>query len=80
MLPFAENLAKYGYCTFAYSMRGQGNSTGYSNLISRTEMYDLMEVIRFVKGDPSVDSGKVCLTGSSQGGIISLLLHALVPA
>ena len=73
VLTFAENLAKYGYCIFTYSMRGQGNSTGYSNLISRTEMYDLIEVIRYVKGDQSVDSGKVCLTGSSQGGIISFM-------
>jgi len=73
MLPFAENLAKYGYCAFTYSMRGQGNSTGYSNLISRTEMYDLIEVIKYVKGDQAVDTGKVCLTGSSQGGIISFM-------
>jgi predicted acyl esterase len=73
VLDYAENLSKYGYYTVAYSMRGQGNSTGYSNLMSRTEMSDLMQVIAFVKSEDLVNPDRIGLVGSSQGGIISLM-------
>ncbi len=72
-IPFAENLSRKGFSTFAYSMRGQGKSTGYSNLISTTEMNDLIEIIGFVKNEPSVNPNKVALIGSSQGGILSFM-------
>ena len=68
-----ENLSKKGYYTFAFSMRGQGKSTGYSNLISRTEMNDLTRVIDYIRNEPSVDRDKIALMGSSQGGILSLM-------
>lgn len=73
VLNYAENLSKYGYYTLVYSMRGQGNSTGYSNLMSRTEMSDLMQVIDFVKSEALVNPDRIGLVGSSQGGIISLM-------
>lgn len=76
VIPFAENLASYGYCTFAYSMRGQGNSAGFSNLISRTEMEDLIQVIEFVKNQAEVNKHRIGLTGSSQGGILSFMAAA----
>jgi predicted acyl esterase len=71
--PFAENLAKYGYCTFSYSMRGQGKSTGLSNLISTTEMKDLMQVIEFVKSKQEINPDRIALIGSSQGGILAFM-------
>src|ERR1041384_5483452 len=40
----AMELSDDGYYTLVYSMRGQGISEGVSNLISRTEMNDLMQV------------------------------------
>jgi predicted acyl esterase len=73
VIQFAENLSKKGYYSFAFSMRGQGKSTGYSNLISRTEMNDLIQVIDYIKKEPSVDTDKIALIGSSQGGILSLM-------
>jgi predicted acyl esterase len=73
VIPFAENLAKKGYYTFTYSMRGQGNSTGYSYLISRTEMNDLFEIINYVKSEQAVNNDKIALMGSSQGGILSFM-------
>lgn len=73
VLGYAEYLSKYGYYTLAFSMRGQGNSTGYSNLMSTTEMSDLMQVITFVKGEALVNPDRIGLVGSSQGGIISFM-------
>jgi predicted acyl esterase len=73
VIPFAENLAKKDYYTFAFSMRGQGNSTGLSNLISRTEMNDLEQVIEYVRNEQSVNKDKIALMGSSQGGILSFM-------
>jgi predicted acyl esterase len=73
VIPFAENLAKKGYYTFAFSMRGQGKSTGLSSLISRIEMDDLLQVIEYIRNEKSVNKDKIALMGSSQGGILSLM-------
>lgn len=69
----AEEQASYGYYCLTYSMRGHGNSTGYSNLISRVEMRDLMEVIDFVQKEPNANAKKIAVTGASQGGIIPFM-------
>jgi predicted acyl esterase len=73
VIPFAENYTKYGYCTFAYSMRGQGGSTGLSNLISTLEMKDVLYVINYVQSDSNVNKDRVALVGSSQGGILAFM-------
>jgi predicted acyl esterase len=69
---FANSQASYGYVVYTYSMRGQGNSTGLSNLISMTEADDLIEFVNYVKHDtiPWLDSSKILIMGGSQGGII----------
>lgn len=69
----AISLSKFGFVTYTYSMRGQGNSEGKSNLISRIEAQDLKEVIDFIKKDPLVDGNRIAVMGSSQGGIIPLM-------
>jgi predicted acyl esterase len=66
----ARDQAKFGYYTFCYSVRGQGKSTGLSNLISRVEMQDLFEVVNYVKKDTLADSSKIAIFGASQGGIL----------
>jgi predicted acyl esterase len=66
----ARAQAKFGYYTFCYSVRGQGNSTGLSNLISRVEMQDLFEVVDYIKRDTLADSNKIAIFGASQGGIL----------
>jgi len=69
---FAHDQASYGYSVYTYSMRGEGNSGGLSNLISITEAQDLMEVVNYVKHDQGsrVDSSNILIMGGSQGGII----------
>lgn len=65
--------SKFGFVTYTYSMRGQGFSEGKSNLISITEAQDLKEVIAYIKKDTLIDSNKIAVIGSSQGGIIPLM-------
>jgi predicted acyl esterase len=72
-LEWAEDLAGDDYYSFVYSMRGQGYSQGTSNLISTTEMNDLMQVITFVKNDNNTNDNRVGIAGGSQGGIIPFM-------
>lgn len=69
---FCKAQAQYGYYTMTYSMRGQGHSGGLSNLISTTEMQDLLEVINYVKRDSVNGSNpnNILIMGGSQGGLI----------
>lgn len=69
----AISLAKAGFITYSYSMRGQGISEGVSNLISRIEADDLKEFIDNIKKNELVDKDKIIIVGSSQGGIIPLM-------
>jgi predicted acyl esterase len=73
LLNNAQSQASFGYSVYIYSMRGQGNSGGLSNLISLTEAQDLIEFVNYVKHDHSVsgvDSSNVVIMGGSQGGTI----------
>jgi len=69
---FCEAQAQYGYYTMTFSVRGQGNSGGLSNLISKVEMLDLLELIDYVRADTADGSGpnKILIMGGSQGGIL----------
>lgn len=69
---FAEAQAEYGYYTATFSMRGQGNSTGLSNLISSTEAQDMIEFADAIKRDSVNGSnpGNILVMGGSQGGLI----------
>jgi predicted acyl esterase len=69
---FCSAQAAYGYYTMTYSMRGQGNSGGLSNLISTVEMLDFQEIVHYVKNDSLSGSNpnKILVMGASQGGAI----------
>jgi predicted acyl esterase len=76
---FANAQAEYGYCVYTFSVRGQGNSGGLSNLISRTEAQDLIEFVNYVKHDFSsgLDTGRVLITGGSQGGLLPFMASCM---
>ncbi|MFZ4590051.1 MAG: alpha/beta fold hydrolase [Ignavibacteria bacterium] len=77
---FAQAQANYGYVVYTFSVRGQGNSTGLSNLISRTEAQDLIEFVNYVKNDKPVtgsDTGKVLIMGGSQGGMLPYMAASM---
>lgn len=69
---FAKSQAQYGYYTTTFSMRGQGHSTGLSNLISDTEAMDMVEFVTAVKNDSVNGSSpnNILVMGGSQGGLI----------
>lgn len=69
----AEAFAKKGYYTLVYSMRGQGLSTGLSNLISITEANDFTKVIEYVKKEPFINPERVGAIGGSQGGTVPFM-------
>jgi predicted acyl esterase len=72
---FCHDQASYGYYTFTYSVRGQGSSQGLSNLISTTEMNDLLQLITWVKNDSVNGSnpGNILIMGGSQGGLLPFM-------
>lgn len=77
---FASAQANYGYVVYTYSVRGQGNSTGLSNLISRTEAQDLIEFVNYVKNDKPVtgsDTANVLIMGGSQGGMLPYMAASM---
>jgi predicted acyl esterase len=69
---FANSQAAYGYVVYTYSVRGQGNSGGQSNLISSTEAQDLIELVNYVRQDfqTGLDTANILITGGSQGGTL----------
>ncbi len=71
---FCHDQAAYGYYTMTFSVRGQGNSGGLSNLISDVEAQDMLEIITWVKNDSTHGSSpsKILIMGGSQGGILPM--------
>jgi predicted acyl esterase len=69
---FASAQAMYNYVVYTYSVRGQGNSGGLSNLMSTTEAQDLIELVNFIRTDFStgLDTSNILITGGSQGGTL----------
>jgi predicted acyl esterase len=69
---FASAQAAYNYVVYTYSVRGQGNSGGLSNLISTTEAQDLIELVNYIRTDFStgLDTANILIMGGSQGGTV----------
>jgi len=68
---FALAQAQYNYVVYTYSVRGQGNSEGLSNLISIIEAEDLKELVTYIKADTvGLDPNKIAMMGGSQGGTL----------
>ncbi len=76
---FCRLQAQYGYYTMTYSVRGQGNSGGLSNLISRTEAADFIQIVNFLKQDTASGVGpeKILVMGGSQGGAIPIMAASM---
>jgi predicted acyl esterase len=66
--PGAQTYAGYGYVTLAYSVRGQGRSTGKSMLFSWRERRDLAAVAAWLAALPNVNDTLLGVGGMSQGG------------
>ncbi len=68
----AKVYANMGYLTFIYSVRGHGNSTGLSTIMSKAERSDLAAIVNYVKMLPNVNASAIGITGGSQGGLHGL--------
>ena len=66
--PAAQTYAGYGYVTLAYSVRGQGRSTGMSTANSWRERRDLAAVVAWLAALPNVNDTLLGVAGVSQGG------------
>src|SRR5258706_9669424 len=72
---FCHDQAQYGYYTTTFSVRGQGHSTGLSNLISTTEAQDMIEFVNAIKNDAPNGSNpnNILIMGGSQGGLLPFM-------
>jgi predicted acyl esterase len=61
-----------GYVTLCYSVRGQGNSSGYSSIMSTRERLDFGEVVSWFRDFQGIDTSRIGVTGGSQGGLHGL--------
>lgn len=61
-----------GYLTLGYTVRGHGNSSGYSKFMSDVERKDLKDVLAWLRSLPEVDAGSIGISGGSQGGLHGL--------
>lgn len=64
--------AAAGFQTLCYSVRGQGNSTGGSTIMSAAEREDLRTVVEYFRSLPTVDTNNIGISGGSQGGLHGL--------
>lgn len=71
MAPLANLLFFNGYASLAYSVRGQGNSGGFSTTMGEREKQDLQEVIEYFRNTSGIDRERIGVAGGSQGGIHS---------
>ncbi len=61
-----------GYITLCYTVRGHGNSSGFSKIMSNRERIDFSEVVAWFRALPSIDTASIGITGGSQGGLHGL--------
>lgn len=74
---YATAIAKAGFCAYAFDFcgacdksRSDGNT---ADMTPFTEVDDLKAVIAAMKANDGVDASKICLLGSSLGGLVSAL-------
>ncbi|HET8606512.1 MAG TPA: alpha/beta fold hydrolase [Gaiellaceae bacterium] len=67
MAPIAQFFAAHGYEALAYTVRGQGTSTGDFDLVAPRDVADMQAMVRWLESQPGVSS-KVGCFGISLGG------------
>lgn len=79
-LVIADYFAKSGIAVFRYDDRGFAKSKG-NIATSTTEdfMTDALEVVRYFKTFPNINSDQIGVIGHSEGGLIAMMLAAKYP-
>lgn len=76
---YAEQLASHGIAAYCFDFRGGGGSRSdgsTTEMSVMTEVSDLEEVMNAAAGWDFVDSERIALLGTSQGGIVSAITAA----
>ena len=71
-IPFCSTYASHGFVTLAYTVRGHGQSSGLSTIMSVDERADLQYVFQYLKRLPNIDTNNIGIIGGSQGGLHGL--------
>lgn len=83
MADYARKIAEHGFAAYCFDFCGgspSSQSDGSSDQMTVfTEVEDLRAVVETVKAEAYVDSTRVFLMGSSQGGLVSALLADETP-
>lgn len=83
MADYARKIAEHGFAAYCFDFCGgspSSQSDGSSDQMTVfTEVEDLRAVVKTVKAEAYVDSTRVFLMGSSQGGLVSALLADETP-
>ena len=78
MMGYASAIAKMGYAAYCFDFCGSSDKSQSDGATDEmtvfTEVEDLRAVVKTVKSLEYVDSSKIYLLGSSQGGLVSALL------
>lgn len=78
-LPRGRHLARRGYVTVSYSVRGQGGSEGLVHHMGARELFDLQDVVAWSLDKQPIHPEKLGVAGSSQGGWHSYMAAAHCP-
>jgi dipeptidyl aminopeptidase/acylaminoacyl peptidase len=73
-----RDLARLGYVTFAPTYRGEGGSEGLVE-VAAGEVNDVLAAAEILARHPRVDGTRMAVTGSSHGGLVSVLAAARAP-
>ncbi|HEY6016055.1 MAG TPA: alpha/beta fold hydrolase [Gaiellaceae bacterium] len=68
MAPIAQYFSQHGYEALAFSVRGQGTSTGDFGLVSPRDVADMQAMVKWLEGQPGVSRTQVGCFGISLGG------------
>lgn len=72
-LVIADYLTKNGIAVFRYDERGVGKSNGnFAAATSADFTYDVLNIVKYFKIHPNVDSKRIGLIGHSEGGLVAM--------
>jgi hypothetical protein len=79
-LVLADHLSSQGIAVLRYDKRGIGKSGGsYKGSTTNDFAGDAEAAIRFLRGRPEVDAGRIGIVGHSEGGLIAPMVAARDP-
>jgi pimeloyl-ACP methyl ester carboxylesterase len=75
-LPLTRQLHDAGFGVLLLDLRGQGDSGGAAVTFGIREKLDMLAGVRFLREQPNIDGGKICLVGQDMAATAAL--HAAV--